>query len=85
MSCCCVLATSLVDEGWYQLTAFLNFNDFSRPKTNSNFKLHTKFWGFGADKAFVPIGQASKFKVESKYVPLTVIWHSLPKAIPVLL
>ena len=72
---------SLVDEGWYRLTAVLNFGDL---KKNSNSKQFIELY-FGVSeqiKPLQPIGQAAEFKFESKFEPLQVIWQSLPKAIP---
>ena len=71
------MGTNLVDEGSYQLTAFLNFSVFNGPKNNSNSThTHSLFWDFGANKTFMshdPLirrqSPPAEFKFESSSSP----------------
>ena len=64
---------SLVDEGWYLLTAVLNFKfGVLNLKTNSNSTQFIELY-FGVSeqlKPLQPIGQTAEFKFESKFEPL---------------
>ena len=70
--------TSLVDQGWYGLTAALNFGVSTDLK---GFKLHTDYSVISEQiSRFQPVGLAAEIKFESKFKPLpqAVIWQSLP-------
>ena len=76
--------SSLVGEGWYQLTAVLSTH--SCPQILKRIQTpHSllNYSGFSEQiQRLQPIGQAAEFKFESKFKPLQVIWQSLPKAVP---
>ena len=57
---------------------------FLRSKKNSNPKQFVELYFVASEqiKPLQPIGQAAKFKFESKFEPLQVIWQSLLEAIP---
>ena len=59
--------------------ACLNFNIFNGPKRNQT--SHSWFRDSGANKPLLLVDQAAKYKYESKFEALPVIWPSLPKEI----
>ena len=72
------LQSSLVYEGWYRLTAVLNF---WLSKTISNSTQFIEIYS-GVSEQIKPlqlVGQAAEFKFESSFKPLPVTWQSLPK------
>ena len=48
----------------------------------SSTELQKEFRDFGAHKSLQLVGQVAKFKFNSKFQPLPVIWQLLPQAIP---
>ena len=73
MVACCQknpVSFSLVNAGWYHITAVLNFHIFNRPK------LHTVYSGISDQiKPLQLVGQAAEFKFESKFEPLQAAAH----------
>ena len=57
--------TSLVDEGWYCLSALLNLDVLKRIQNP-----HSLFWDFGADKTLQPVGQVAALVARFKFEPL---------------
>ena len=82
-TCGQVLAPSLVDESWYQLTNVLISafsTDLKRIQTP-----YTLFWDFGPDKPLHQVYNPLVRMHSSSLSPsslLPVIWQSLTKAIP---
>ena len=71
---------SLADEGWYRLSAVLNFGVFNKPKRIQT--PHSLFWDFWADKTSRTRWSGGRVQVWVQVRAPAGQWQSLPNAIP---